>query len=124
MFHKYLLRASFAVILLGVLVSSGLLFAKSAFADEITIEQGSTGPAVMAWQIQLNEITNPKCSGYLDLGSAMTNPLQEDSDFGPLTLAATIAFQEKTGLDPDGVVGPLTHSKMDSLLSQSQCNGY
>lgn len=32
-----------------------------------------------------------------------------DGDFGPLTLAATIAFQKMAGLQPDGVVGNKTY---------------
>ena len=32
----------------------------------------------------------------------------QDGDFGPITLAAIIAFQKAIGLKPDGEVGPLT----------------
>ena len=35
-----------------------------------------------------------------------------DGDFGPITKAAVIAFQRSHGLDPDGIVGPLTWAKI------------
>ena len=40
-----------------------------------------------------------------------------DGIFGPLTTAAVIAFQSQFSLIPDGLVGPLTWEKLDSVYS-------
>ena len=147
MLHKKLFQMSFGVILLGALISSGLLFTKPAFAastPEPTIAKGSTGQAVIDWQRQLNQINSPDCYPYINLGPAV----QTDGNFGILTLAATTAFQlgasnqttlypsveakvekENHGpinlLDssgkPDGTVGPRTHKAMDALLKVQIC---
>lgn len=61
-----------------------------------TIQQGSTGASVMAWQNLL-----------LKLGSKLVGTA--DGIFGPQTKAATIAYQNARGMAPgDGIVGPLT----------------
>ena len=36
--------------------------------------------------------------------------MDEDSDFGPLTEAAVKDFQERAGVDVDGIVGPITRA--------------
>lgn len=147
MLRKNLFQVSLGVILLGVLLSSGLLFAQPAFAvsaDKPTIAEGSNGQAVTDWQQQLNQINSPDCYPYINLGPG----LQTDGRFGPKTLAATKAFQlgasNQTTLfpsvetkveqanggpinlldasgNPDGIVGPLTHKAMDALLSVQTC---
>lgn len=38
-----------------------------------------------------------------------------DGDFGPLTKQAVIAFQQKNGLTPDGIVGPQTQAKLAQM---------
>src|ERR1043166_8189665 len=58
------------------------------------LKQGSTGPVVQAVQQKL-----------MDLGF---DPNGVDGRFGPGTMAAVIAFQRSKGLQPDGIVGPLT----------------
>jgi hypothetical protein len=63
-----------------------------------TIKQGSTGLPVKAWQQLL-----------LNLGSVLVGTA--DGIFGPQTAAATKAYQAARGLQPDGVVGPLTWGK-------------
>jgi peptidoglycan hydrolase-like protein with peptidoglycan-binding domain len=92
----------------------------------------------------MNEINSPDCDPHINLGQAV----QTDGDFGPLTLAATRAFQlgasnqtafsqsmlteiqQKNGgpinlvatdESADGIVGPLTHKAMDVLLSVQVC---
>ena len=41
-------------------------------------------------------------------------PLVLDGIFGPLTNAATVAFQNAHGLAPDGIIGPLTWGALES----------
>ncbi|MBW4722083.1 L,D-transpeptidase family protein [Saccharothrix obliqua] len=65
------------------------------------LRQGDRGPDVTDLQARLNH------AGALPA-------LAEDGVFGPLTRAATTAFQEAHGLTPDGVVGPLTRAALDS----------
>ncbi len=58
------------------------------FAGEAVLREGSTGPAVAAVQRLLG--------------------VTADGDFGPITLAAVRAFQERSGLVVDGQVGDHT----------------
>ena len=64
-------------------------------ASKPMIRYGSRGEAVTEAQLLLN-------------GHGALPPLNPDSIFGPLTRAATVAFQESHGLVPDGIIGPLT----------------
>jgi len=41
-----------------------------------------------------------------------TLPLEVDGDFGPRTELAVKEFQRRVGLDPDGIVGPLTRAEL------------
>ena len=69
-----------------------------AVADPSTkpmIRYGSRGESVTEAQLLLN-------------GHGAAPPLVPDGIFGPLTRAATIAFQQSHGLVPDGIIGPLT----------------
>lgn len=66
------------------------------------IEVGDSGRAVRTLQRDLRTL------GF--------DPGPVDGDFGPLTNAAVVAFQKTHGLEPDGVVGPLTRGAMDKLL--------
>jgi peptidoglycan hydrolase-like protein with peptidoglycan-binding domain len=38
--------------------------------------------------------------------------LDVDGDFGPQTELAVKEFQRRVGLDPDGIVGPLTRAQL------------
>jgi peptidoglycan hydrolase-like protein with peptidoglycan-binding domain len=67
-----------------------------------TVRVGSRGEAVEELQQKLNT-------------DGATPALVVDGIFGPLTRAAVVAFQQKYGLAPDGIVGPLTWGKMDEL---------
>jgi peptidoglycan hydrolase-like protein with peptidoglycan-binding domain len=63
---------------------------------------GSKSTQVAAWQRKLVSIGHR---------------LEVDGWFGPGTRAATVAFQEASGLEADGIVGELTRSKMADLLA-------
>ena len=67
-----------------------------------TVRRGSKGTEVAWVQSVLAEL------GY-DLG-----PSGIDGDFGKRTEDAVIAFQKSHGLNPDGVVGPLTYEALEN----------
>ena len=62
---------------------------------------GARGESVRQVQHCLNHVSQP-CSRRLN----------EDGAFGPLTQAAVINFQRMFGLNPDGVVGPITWGRL------------
>jgi hypothetical protein len=62
-----------------------------------TLRQGSSGPSVMELQTLLN---------------AHGAHLVVDGQFGPLTAAAVRSFQASQGIAVDGIVGPITWSKL------------
>lgn len=62
-----------------------------------TIRQGARGAHVVRWQKGLGA-----CGWHVGT----------DGDFGPATHRATVAFQRKVGLTPDGVVGPRSWAQM------------
>lgn len=76
---------------------NGAVKTTEEYYDMPTIKRGSKGKAVKILQVIL---------GGLEL----------DGSFGPATQAAVIAFQKKQGLDPDGVVGPLTWRALINTL--------
>jgi peptidoglycan hydrolase-like protein with peptidoglycan-binding domain len=61
-----------------------------------TLHRGLSGPDVASWQ---------QCVA-----------IEPDGAYGPLTEAATRAFQKKADLVPDGIAGPKTLQKMDDIL--------
>lgn len=65
------------------------------FAEDL--REGSTGPDVVKLQNILS--------------------IKADGDFGAHTLEAVIAFQVEHGLEPDGVVGPLTMAELANMHS-------
>ncbi|MGY1639400.1 peptidoglycan-binding protein [Geodermatophilus sp. SYSU D00742] len=75
----------------------------AALAVGPDLRRGSTGAAVAALQRVLT-----------DLG----HPLAADGDFGARTDAAVRAFQTRTGLSPDGVVGPRTKAALAAALTR------
>lgn len=66
-----------------------------------TIRLGSKGAYVLALQFRLNQ------------HRATVTPLNCDGDFGPLTRSAVVAFQTRSRLAADGVVGPLSWAALD-----------
>ena len=69
-----------------------------------TIRRRSTGDDVVYCQRKLMALN-------YDLG-----PSGADGKFGSKTEAAVKAFQRNTGLNPDGVVGPLTWEKLEESV--------
>jgi hypothetical protein len=66
------------------------------------LEYGSTGPAVLTLQRGMNKVF-PRYRAM---------PLAADGDFGPMTELAVKEFQQRSGLDADGVVGPDTRKEL------------
>jgi len=75
-----------------------------------TLRAGSSGPAVVAWQTQLNR--------WLRLTAG--TPITADGSFGPGTQAATQTLQRAQGLTPDGVVGPATRHALQTALAATK----
>ena len=66
------------------------------------LKKGSSGSAVKTLQTKLNKV------GYA---------LAVDGDFGEKTKTAVLSFQRKYGLVADGIVGPKTSAKLDSVVA-------
>jgi peptidoglycan hydrolase-like protein with peptidoglycan-binding domain len=64
------------------------------------LKEGLRGEDVKAWQLELRR------AGYSQVAA--------DGVFGPVSTAATKAWQAERGLSPDGVVGPNTRAKAGS----------
>jgi hypothetical protein len=84
-----------------------LLQPQPATNTQSTLTLGANGPAVAAWQSQLNR--------WLHLTAG--KPLTADGTFGPGTQAATQALQRAQALTPDGVVGPATRRALKAALA-------
>ena len=66
-----------------------------------TVKKGSAGTLVMELQSKLRTL------GY---------NIVADGDFGSKTRVAVVDFQKKYGLEADGIVGPLTWAKLNSVV--------
>jgi peptidoglycan hydrolase-like protein with peptidoglycan-binding domain len=74
-----------------------------------TLQQGSTGSAVVLWQRDLNT--------WINYPPASCRPtLTVDGIFGPATTNATKCFQSTVGITRDGIVGPQTRGVMCNFL--------
>lgn len=78
-----------------------------AFASQGTLRRGDTGSSVKRWQRDLH---------------AQDPDVAEDGAFGSATEQATKAFQERSGLPPDGIVGDETRAAMGRLTRKRQRN--
>ncbi len=71
--------------------------------------EGCSGPDVASIQ------------SFLNYESGGTYGIQVDGIFGPATKQAVINFQQRMGLNPDGLVGPVTLAAMESLGYVAGC---
>jgi YVTN family beta-propeller protein len=77
------------------------------FKDHLRLH--SRGPEVLLLQKYLNT------HGFLIAKSGAGSPGKETNLFGSLTKGALIRFQKANKLTPDGVLGPLTRGRVNSL---------
>lgn len=73
-----------------------------------TLKKGLSGDDVKQLQIYFNT------HGYKLAEEGVGSSGHETNYFGNLTKAATIKFQKDKGLDPDGIIGPLTRAKLNN----------
>ena len=92
-------RAFSAVTRLGELSSEGIVIGVGRTPPTDIIRQGSRGTLVQRAQYMMNFISQ----FYNDVPT-----VAQDSNFGPNFTAAVREFQRLFGLNPDGVIGPLT----------------
>ena len=92
---------------------AALLQPQPAASAQSALTLGANGPAVVAWQTQLNR--------WLHLTGG--TPVTADGSFGPGTQAATQALQRARGLTPDGVVGPATRRALTAALAGKKAAG-
>jgi hypothetical protein len=84
---------------------AALLVPQSARTPPLSL--GATGPAVVAWQKQLNQWLN----------HTHAPRIVADGTFGPATQTATETLQRAARLTPDGVVGPQTRQALSTALN-------
>ena len=74
--------------------------------DKIYMKKGSRGTRVGTVQEFLNL--------YFD------DQMKIDNDYGPKTMERVRVFQQKEGLDADGLAGPQTYEKMIELIEEGE----
>jgi peptidoglycan hydrolase-like protein with peptidoglycan-binding domain len=97
-----LVVAAGAVLAVGLTLTAPSASAAPAAPQALcssTLQQGSTGSCVTSLQQRLNQ-----------LGAGLT----VDGDFGPATKNAVLAFQGRSRIGFDGIVGPDTRSHLNS----------
>lgn len=74
------------------------------------LKVGMRGQDVQEWQRFLNRV-----SGTAALGGVRLSAVSENGIFGRDTVRATVAFQQRFHLEPDGIVGSATFKKAGGL---------
>src|SRR5919205_2029964 len=99
----------------GVVVGAGIAITPTLLASPAlayswtrTLQQGSSGADVVELQIRV--------AGWAAASASQTR-IVLDGDFGPATAGAVKRFQSAYGLGADGVAGPQTQAKLNSLES-------
>jgi peptidoglycan hydrolase-like protein with peptidoglycan-binding domain len=69
-------------------------------------------PAIPDWPLFRQGDTGPEVRAIQHLLRFKGQNLDVDGIFGAQTRAAVVAFQNQSGLNPDGIVGPLTWSAL------------
>jgi hypothetical protein len=76
------------------------------------LKPGASGPAVKAWQRELNKWLARQAGAKL-----LTVVLTVDGQYGQSTMATTERFQTAAGIAADGVVGPATRTALGKTLA-------
>ncbi|RDJ06386.1 N-acetylmuramoyl-L-alanine amidase [Rhizobium grahamii] len=95
LFNMDLFRDGVKSVMCGTAILRPPVPAFDAFSGHRTLERGARGCDVIQVQRAVGA--------------------DQDGKFGPVTEAAVRCFQDRYGLRPDGIVGPLTWSKIDEL---------
>jgi peptidoglycan hydrolase-like protein with peptidoglycan-binding domain len=81
------------------------------YAKESTIGVGNAGPSVQRAQCEVN---------WAMQGRSWYHAIAEDGIFGSRTKAAVEDFQACAGTTPDGIVGPITWSWLDTYYIEGE----
>jgi peptidoglycan hydrolase-like protein with peptidoglycan-binding domain len=95
-----------AVTKLAELTSEGVRVTIGQNPPDVVLRQGSRGPHVLELQFILNTLA----VYYSDIP-----PVIQDTVFGPGVRDSVVAFQRRFGLNPDGIVGPMTWNRLYSV---------
>ncbi|MCL2177239.1 MAG: peptidoglycan-binding protein [Firmicutes bacterium] len=102
------------IIKMSELNGEGLRIGLSPNPPNVVVRQGMRGENVIHVQFILNYIAQ----FYASIPNVI-----KDANFGPATHNAVVAFQRQFGLNPDGVVGPLTWAKLYSVYRRLEQEG-
>ena len=78
----------------------------------IPISTNTSAPSIPNWPLFRLGDQGPEVRAIQHLLRFKGQDLDVDGNFGPQTRTAVVAFQNQSGLDADGIVGPLTWSAL------------
>ena len=88
---------------------------KNTFTISYDANGGTNAPAAQTkvYDVDLTLTSEvPKRDGYVFLGWDTTPVWGADGEFGPQTKSAVLAYQRRSGLEADGIIGPQTWAKL------------